>query len=108
MGAYVNVGAERPGFLLLKEIPGRPKVGGLRVSSPVCLLIISFVAVYGIAASADAHRVIPRHGAPVLSWLRCLIGHYGGCFSPYRAGFLEASMAYMHVRYLSLSVHTPR
>lgn len=27
MGAYVNVGAEVPGFLLLKEIPGRPKVG---------------------------------------------------------------------------------
>lgn len=26
MGAYVNVGAEVPGFLLLKEIPGRPKV----------------------------------------------------------------------------------
>ncbi|CAB1110854.1 unnamed protein product [Ectocarpus sp. CCAP 1310/34] len=25
MGAYVNVGAEVPGFLLLKEIPGRPK-----------------------------------------------------------------------------------
>jgi len=27
LGAYVNVGAEVPGFLLLKEIPGRPKVG---------------------------------------------------------------------------------
>lgn len=26
MGAYVNVGAEVPGFLLLKEIPGRPRV----------------------------------------------------------------------------------
>lgn len=26
LGAYVNVGAEVPGFLLLKEIPGRPKV----------------------------------------------------------------------------------
>ncbi|CAN0547018.1 unnamed protein product, partial [Ectocarpus sp. 12 AP-2014] len=25
MGAYVNVGAEVPGFLLLKEIPGRPR-----------------------------------------------------------------------------------
>ncbi|CAN0436561.1 unnamed protein product, partial [Hapterophycus canaliculatus] len=25
MGAYVNVGAEVPGFLLLNEIPGRPK-----------------------------------------------------------------------------------
>lgn len=32
MGAYVNVGAEVPGFLLLKEIPGRPKVGWCKES----------------------------------------------------------------------------
>lgn len=31
LGAYVNVGAEVPGFLLLKEIPGRPKVGRYRL-----------------------------------------------------------------------------